>query len=71
VAMERLTHHAKREHFEDPAILARVQALYLDLAAEDPPRFVLVDALKGKEEIHAFVETEIRRLAGWSRKRPR
>lgn len=71
VAMERLTNHPKREHFEDPATLGRVQARYLDLASDDPPRFVLVDALKEKEEIHAFVEAEIRRLVGWSRKRPR
>lgn len=66
-AMERLGDHASREHFESAEILARVQARYLDLAAADPTRFVIIDAGKEKEEIHAFVEAEIRRLAGWSR----
>jgi dTMP kinase len=66
-AMHRIGNHATREHFESPEILARVQARYLDLASSDPTRFVIVDAQKEKEEIQAFVETEIRRVAGWSR----
>jgi dTMP kinase len=66
-AMNRIGNHALREHFESPGILARVQARYLDLASGDPTRFVIIDALKEKEEIHAFVESEIRRIAGWSR----
>ncbi|MDD1675627.1 MAG: dTMP kinase [Methanomicrobiales archaeon] len=69
-AMERLRDHPAREHFESPEILARVQARYLDLAAADPTRFVIVDALKEREEIRAFVEAGIRRIAGSSR-RPR
>jgi dTMP kinase len=70
-ALERLKNHPAKEHFESEAILSRVQANYLDLAAEDPRRFVLVDALKEKEEIHRFVSEDIRRLAGWSRRSPR
>jgi dTMP kinase len=66
-AMSRIGSHATREHFESPELLARVQARYLDLASADPTRFVIIDGLKGKEEIHTFVEAEIRRIVGWSR----
>ncbi|MDD1679145.1 MAG: dTMP kinase [Methanomicrobiales archaeon] len=66
-AMRRIGDHENREHFESPEILARVQSRYLDLASADPTRFVIIDALKEKEEIHAFVESAIRRLAEWSR----
>jgi dTMP kinase len=66
-AMQRIREHTAREHFESPEILARVQARYLDLASADPTRFVIIDTMKEKEEIHAFVEAEIRRVAGWSR----
>lgn len=66
-AMNRIGHHATPEHFESPELLARVQARYLDLAAADPTRFVIIDAMKEKEEIQNFVECEIRRIAGWSR----
>jgi dTMP kinase len=66
-AMDRIGDYATREHFESAEILARVQARYLDLASGDPTRFVIVDALKEKEEILRFVEAEIRRIVGWSR----
>ncbi|MDD1673055.1 MAG: dTMP kinase [Methanomicrobiales archaeon] len=65
-ALERIRDHSRREHFESEEILANVQARYLDFAAADPTRFVIIDALKGKEEIHAFAEAEIRRIVGWS-----
>lgn len=68
IALKRLGDHTEKEHFESQAILSRVQSNYLDLAAEEPPRFVIVDALKEKEEIHRFVAGEIRRIAGWSRR---
>ena len=67
-AMGRIKNHSRREHFESEEILARVQTLYLDLAAADPTRFVIMDALKEKEEIHAFAEAEIRRIVGWSQR---
>lgn len=62
----------KQEYFEEATILEAVQKNYLDLAAADPSRFVLVDALLEKEEILGFVADEIRRCArsSQSRRRP-
>ncbi|HDR73110.1 MAG TPA: dTMP kinase [Methanoculleus sp.] len=70
-ALRRLEASAHREHFEQADILERVQQHYLAFAAEDPERFVIVDAMKEKEEIVSFVAGDIRRHAGWSRSRPR
>ena len=70
-AIERLTRHESREHFEQSEILNRVQTQYLELATADPKRFVLIDALKEKEEIHQFVSSDIRNLAESSQKRRR
>jgi dTMP kinase len=70
-ALRRLTANAHREHFEQAEILERVQQHYLDFAAEDPGRFVILDAMKEKEEIVSFVAGDIRRHAGRSRSRPR
>jgi len=71
VAIARLATNAHREHFEQADILERVQQHYLAFAAEDPGRFVILDAMKEKEEIVSFVAEDIRRHAGRSRSRPR
>jgi dTMP kinase len=70
-ALGRVGRHERREHFEEAGTLELVQAAYLDLAEAEPDRFVLVDAAKGKREIAAFVEAEIRRTVERSRARRR
>lgn len=60
------------EHFERAEVLEKVQAQYFALVDADPERFVLIDALKDKNEIAGFVAGEIRNCAGPSRShRPR
>lgn len=51
------------EHFERADVLEKVQAEYLARVDNDPGRFVLIDAMKEKEEIAGFVAGEIRALA--------
>jgi dTMP kinase len=70
-AMARLDPAEKREYFENAGILARVQENYLNLAASDPARFVIVDALLPKEEVARFIADEIRTSVRSSRRRPR
>ncbi len=70
-AVKRLDPEKKREYFENAGILARVQENYLNLAAADPSRFVVVDALLGKEEVARFITDEIRTGVRSSRRRPR
>ena len=70
-AVARFGPEKKREYFENAGILARVQENYLDLAASDPARFVVVDALLGKEEVARFIADEIRTNVRSSRQRPR
>ncbi|PKL61909.1 MAG: dTMP kinase [Methanomicrobiales archaeon HGW-Methanomicrobiales-2] len=70
-AVSRLGPEKKREYFESAAILSRVQENYLGLAAADPSRFVIVDALLPKEEVARFIADEIRAGALSSRRRPR
>ena len=70
-AVSRLGPEKKREYFENAAILSRVQENYLSLAAADPSRFVIVDALLPKEEVARFIADEIRAGALSSRRRPR
>ncbi len=70
-AVRRIGAHERREHFEEAVTLEKVQAAYLGLAEEEPSRFVLVDAEKGKEEIAAFVEGAIRATVERSRARRR
>jgi dTMP kinase len=60
VAHARMEGKGKREHFEDPFLLEKVQQNYLELAASEPSRFVLIDATKKKEEISQFVAASIR-----------
>ncbi len=70
-AVSRLGPEKKREYFENAAILSRVQENYLGLAAADPSRFVIVDALLPREEVARFIADEIRAGALSSRRRPR
>ena len=70
-AVSRLGPEKKREYFENAAILSRVQENYLDLAAADPSRFVIVDALLPEEEVARFIADEIRTSVRSSRRRPR
>ena len=70
-AVSRLDPEKKREYFESAGILARVQENYLDLAAADPARFLIVDALLEKEEVAEFIADEIRTSVRSSRPRPR
>jgi dTMP kinase len=70
-AVARLGPKKQREYFENAGILARVQENYLNLAADDPARFVVVDALLEKEEVAGFIADEIRTGVRSSRSRPR
>ncbi len=70
-ALERLKAKNGREHFERKEILEKVQKNYLEIARADPSRFIIIDALKGKEEIAKFVAAAIRQIAGSSRSRHR
>jgi dTMP kinase len=63
VAIRRLASNTHLEHFERAGVLEEVQQKYLEIAAEEPERFVLVDATKEKEEIVGFIASEIRRSA--------
>lgn len=68
-ALERLLEKNGREHFERREVLEKVQENYLSLARADPQRFVVVDALKDRDEICRFVSGEIRRLVTSSPRR--
>lgn len=70
-AISRLDPEKKREYFENAGILARVQENYLEIAASDPARFVIVDALLEEEAVARFVADEIRAFARSSRRDPR
>jgi len=70
-AMRRLPADRRREHFEDGPFLEQVHRNYLALAEAEPARFALVDALLPPDEIHGFVEAEIRRIARQPRSRRR
>ncbi|WP_332450546.1 dTMP kinase [Methanoculleus sp.] len=70
-AVARLDPAKKREYFENAGILTRVQENYLDLAAADPARFLIVDALLEKEEVARFIAGAIRTSVRSSRQRPR
>jgi dTMP kinase len=69
VAHERMREKGRREHFEDPDLLRKVQKNYLALAEAEPSRFVLVDATKERDEIAAFVAGSIRDFYERSRSR--
>jgi dTMP kinase len=59
-ALARLADKSGREHFERREVLEAVQNNYLAYARREPSRFVIVDALKEKEEIATFVAEGIR-----------
>ncbi len=69
IALERLKQKNGREHFERHDVLVKVQENYLELARADPERFVIVDALKDKEEICRFVAGAIRQVVKQGKKR--
>jgi dTMP kinase len=70
-ALARLKPQTEREHFENQEILEKVQNNYLAFARADPSRFVIVDALKEKDEIATFVADSIRQILQWSQSHPR
>jgi dTMP kinase len=61
-ALARLAGKSGREHFERREILEKVQNRYLEFAREEPNRFVIVDAMKEKDEIAGFVADAIRQI---------
>jgi dTMP kinase len=70
-ALLRLKPLDEREHFEKHDVLEKVQNNYLRFAYCDPSRFVLVDAMKEKDEIALFVADAIRQIFLSSQSRPR
>lgn len=60
IAVSRLVGRTAQEHFERQEFLESVQKNYLARTAEDPARFVLVDADRDAETILDFVEKSIR-----------
>jgi len=70
-ALSRLKPHDEREHFEKREVLEKVQNNYLKFAREDPSRFILVDAVKEKDEIALFVADAIRQILLLSQSRRR
>jgi dTMP kinase len=68
-ALTRLKPDSQREHFEKREILEKVQNNYLAYARAEPSRFVLVDALKDREEIARFVAEAIRGMAETGKKK--
>ena len=70
-ALLRLKPQDEREHFEKREVLEKVQNNYLKFAREDPSRFILVDAVKEKDEIALFVADAIRQILLLSQSRRR
>jgi len=66
-ALARLKPKNRREHFEKRDILEKVQYNYLKFARAEPSRFVIVDAMKEKDETAMFVADSIRQILQWSR----
>lgn len=70
-ALARLKPKNEREHFEKGDVLEKVQNNYLTFARADPSRFVIVDAMKEKDEIATFVADSIRQILRLSQSRHR
>lgn len=70
-ALARLKPQSAREHFENRDVLEKVQHNYLTFARAEPSRFVIIDAMKEKDEIAAFVADSIRQILQLSRSRRR
>jgi dTMP kinase len=66
-ALARLKPQNKREHFEKRDILEKVQNNYLRFARAEPSRFIIIDAMKEKDEIAMFVADSIREILQLSR----
>jgi dTMP kinase len=66
-ALARLKSKNRREHFEKRDILEKVQHNYLKFARAEPSRFVIVDAMKEKDETAMFVADSIRQILQRSR----
>jgi dTMP kinase len=70
-ALTRLKPDGEREHFEKREVLEKVQNKYFEFARAESSRFVVVDAMKEKEEIALFVADVIRQFSQSSRSRRR
>jgi len=70
-ALARLKPQSAREHFENRDVLEKVQQNYLSFARAEPSRFVIIDAMKEKDEIAVFVADSIRQILQLSRSRRR
>jgi dTMP kinase len=66
-ALARLKPQSAREHFENRDVLEKVQQNYLSFARAEPSRFVIIDAMKEKDEIAVFVADSIRQILQLSR----
>jgi dTMP kinase len=68
-ALTRLKPAGEREHFEKREVLEKVQNNYLDYARAEPSRFIIVDAMKDREEIARFVADAIRQVSRVGKKK--
>jgi dTMP kinase len=59
-ALTRLKPDSQREHFEKRETLEKVQNNYLSYSRNEPDRFVIVDAMLGREIVAGFVADAIR-----------
>lgn len=66
-ALGRIGGKKDREHFENRDLLTRVQEHYLERAAGDPSRFVIMDGMKEKDEVACLAAGIIRDSFGRSR----
>ncbi len=62
IALERCSKSRIKEPFETDKILREVQKNYMNLAIEDPKRFVLIDGLLTKKEILNYVLESVRNI---------
>ena len=70
-AMKRLKPKDQQEHFEKRETLEKVQNNYLEFARREPDRFIILDAMKEKDELAKFTADMIRQISQWSRSRRR
>jgi dTMP kinase len=66
-AMKRLKPKDQQEHFEKRETLEKVQNNYLEFARREPDRFIILDAMKEKDELAKFTADMIRQISQWSR----
>jgi len=70
-ALRRKSGSGLSEHFEEATLLERVQENYLRLSAEEPSRFLVIDAGQQEEKVHTLVSAAIRDWHGSLRSRRR